>query len=218
MSISLPGGQKHFGTESIFPHFSLLPAHEKGQTTGQTVATAALQGCFHCTVGQTFRVAAGYKEVRNTAVIWLKALWYQGGKEETPAETGERRRHEPQRNVADELNHHVWGHVNRWTLIGKFNTVGLRTTLCSWVLDIGLSHRQIRTVQIAGHSSSTLIMNTRAPPEGWSNNPLLTINRTKTLIIDFISHIPIYMSGAERYSCSHHLIKEHRSDQTTTNI
>lgn len=239
MSISLPGGQKHFGTESIV--YSQLMRRVKPlvrlwlQQRYRTVLTAQSAKC------------SGSLQVTRKCAIQLSYDWRLFGIKEAKRshqQKPERRQHEQQRNVAHELNYHVWGQVNSSTVqSSKFNTMGLRTTLCSWVLDIGLSHRQnpdgtdcrshllhsdndhqspSRAVCSAPPCSQCTPMTEIQDVSGvlkWctDNNPLLTINRTKTLIIDFISH-PIYISGAERYSCSHHLIKEHRSDQTTTNI
>ncbi len=46
-------------------------------------------------------------------------------------------------------------------LIGKLSTLGLSTTLCKWMLDF-LTNRP-QTVQIGGHTSSTLVLSTGAP-------------------------------------------------------
>ncbi len=43
-------------------------------------------------------------------------------------------------------------------LIAKFSTLGLSTTLCNWILDF-LTNRP-QTVQIGGHTSYTLVLNT----------------------------------------------------------
>ncbi len=42
--------------------------------------------------------------------------------------------------------------------MNKFSTLGLSTTLCNWILDF-LTNRP-QTVQIGGHTSSTLVLNT----------------------------------------------------------
>ncbi len=51
-------------------------------------------------------------------------------------------------------------------LIGKLNTLGISTTLCNWILDF------LQSVRISSLSSSTLVLNTRAP-QGCVLNPLL---------------------------------------------
>lgn len=55
-------------------------------------------------------------------------------------------------------------------LVYKLNTLGLNSSLCSWVRDLLVAQPQ--HVTVGKHSSSTLILNP-GTPEGWVLSPML---------------------------------------------
>ncbi len=55
----------------------------------------------------------------------------------------------------------VFNTISPMKLIDKLSTLGLSTTLCNWILDFPTKRSQ--TVRIGGHTSSTLMLNTRVP-------------------------------------------------------
>ncbi len=57
--------------------------------------------------------------------------------------------------------HSAFNTLSPMKLIGKFSTLGLSTTLCNLIF-IFLTNRP-QTVQTGGNTSSTLVLNTRAP-------------------------------------------------------
>ncbi len=72
-----------------------------------------------------------------------------------------------------------------------FSTLGLSTTLCNWILDL-LTNRP-QTVQIVGHTSSTLVLNTGAP-QGCVLSPLLT---TAVLDMESLRMTPPSLAGLQ---------------------
>jgi hypothetical protein len=53
-------------------------------------------------------------------------------------------------------------------LITKLRTLGLNTSLCNWILDLGCP----QVVRVGNNTSATLILNTEAP-QGFELSPLL---------------------------------------------